>query len=192
MISKRGNDIGEDEVMALLHKGNEKALALIFREHHVAVFYFALQYVKDRMVAEDIVAEGFIKLWQKRRDFDNMSFVRSFLFTVVKNGCLNHLKRKQRHATCHKEIKYLSPEYEELFPEQKMIKSELLQDIWRNIEQLPPVRRRIFKMIYFEGLETFEIARILQISADTVRVQKAKALHTLRAIVNPHYNKSNE
>jgi RNA polymerase sigma-19 factor, ECF subfamily len=183
MIYNPGNNKEKNEIITLLHKGNEKALAIIFKHYHAALFYFAMQFLKDSLAAEDIVAESFIKIWQKRNDFDSLAAIKSFLYTTVKNASIDEIRQFNRHNACHEEIKYISKESEELFNDEKMIKAELLQKIRQDIEQLPPVRRKIFKMIYLEGLNTFEIARVLQISMDTVRVQKARALHTLRAII---------
>lgn len=183
MIYKKENSIGEDVVIALMNKGNEKALEMIFKKYHLALFYFARQYLDNSQAAEDIVAETFITLWRKRNDFNCLPAIKSFLYTAVKNACLNQLKQERRHAASHKEIEYLSGRQEEYFADHRLIKAELLHKIWQDIEQLPPVRRRIFKMLYLEGLNSFEVARTLQISVDTVRVQKARALHTLRTLI---------
>ncbi|MEI9809105.1 MAG: sigma-70 family RNA polymerase sigma factor [Bacteroidota bacterium] len=171
------NSIDESELIFLLHKNNEKALAIIFKNYHIGLIYFATQYLKDSLAAEDVVAESFVKIWQRREDFESLPAIKSFLYITVKNACLNQLRQSSRYAACHEEIKYLAEKAEELFSEQKMIKAELLNKLWQDIEQLPPVRRRIFKMIYVDGLNTFEIASALKISVDTVRVQKARAIH---------------
>ena len=57
------------------------------------------------------------------------------------------------------------------------------QDPIPKVENLPPIRRKIFKMIYLEDLSIFEIATKLNITVDTVRVQKARALHGLRTAI---------
>lgn len=181
MTYKPNNSLGEDVIIVLLREGNENAIKIIFDKYHASVFFFATQLVKDSFIAEDIVAESFIKLWQRKTDFRHLPAVKSFLYVTVKNACLNHLKQFNRHSACHEEIKYLSDTSEDLYADQKLLKAEMLQEIWKDIEELPPVRRKIFKMIYMDGLNTFEIARELRISVDTVRVQKARALHTIRA-----------
>jgi len=179
------NNIGEDEVIALLHKDNEKGLSVIFNKYHPGLLYFASQFLPYSQAAEDIVAESFIKIWQRRDHFKSLPAIKSFLYVTVKNACLNQLKQTSRYAACHEEIKYLAEKSEELFTTNKMIKAELLNKIWQDIELLPPVRRKIFKMIYMEGLNTFEIASALNISVDTVRVQKARALQALRNNFKP-------
>src|SRR5258706_10147287 len=141
MINNPENSNGEHEILTLLHRNHEKALEMIFRKYHVALFYFDMQYLKNLQEVEDIVAESFFKFWEKRNDFDSLAAIKSFLYTVVKNACLNQLKQDKRHAACHLEIGYLSQKTEELLADQKMIKAKLLHRIWEDIEQLPPERR---------------------------------------------------
>jgi len=82
----------------------------------------------------------------------------------------------------NEELFYLA-ENSEAFIQSRMAKAEVLQAILYEVETLPPVRRQIFKMIYLDDLSTNEIAQQLNITADTVRVQKARALNSLRTQV---------
>jgi len=180
-ISKHNFD--ESEIIRGLHNGDENVLKLLFAKFHVGLLYFSTQYLTNALTAEDIVAESFLKVWQRKKDFHSLPAIKSFLYVTVKNACLNHLKQINRYNACHEEIKYLAEKTEELFSDQRIIKAELLTRIWENVEQLPPIRQKIFKMLFVEGLNTFEVARILRISVDTVRVQKARALNALRKVV---------
>jgi RNA polymerase sigma-70 factor (family 1) len=195
MIYKLDDPNGEQEVLALLHKDHEKGLKIIFKKYHLPLFYFAMQYLDNSQVAEDKVAESFIKLWDRRMVFTSLLSVKSFLYTSVKNACIDEIRMFNRHSICHKEIEYLSEKTilpgDEL-DDLKMIKSELLGKLKADIEKLPAARRRIFKMLFLDGLNTYEVARALKISVDTVRVQKARAMHALRSVFNSDHNKSNE
>ncbi|HEX2628794.1 MAG TPA: sigma factor-like helix-turn-helix DNA-binding protein, partial [Chitinophagaceae bacterium] len=91
-------------------------------------------------------------------------------------------KHNQRKQASHQEIQYLEQDSED-YIQSRIIKAELLQKIMFEVEALPPIRRKIFKMIYLEDLSIFEIATRLNISVDTVRVQKARALHFIRSTV---------
>lgn len=182
MTSETENNTAEKEILSRFYMGDENALAIIFNRLHKGLFYFAIRLVKLPQVAEDIVAESFIKLWSKRNDFDRLAAIKSFLFIVVKNSCLNEIKSYVRHQHSHEEIKYLLPGSENIFSEHLVAKAELLHRIVMDIEQLPPARRKIFKMIYLQGFSTVEVAKKLNITVNTVRVQKAKGLHTLRGL----------
>lgn len=154
----------------------------IFKLYNKSLFYFARQLVDNDGQAEDIVADAFIKLWQKNNDFDSLSAIRSFMYVTVRNGCCNYLKHVKRKTASHEEILHLTKD-EEDYIESKMVKANLLEIILEEVESLPPIRRKIFKMIYLEDLSIFEIATKLGITVDTVRVQKARALHGLRTAI---------
>ena len=97
MTYKRENSIGEDGVIALLREDNEKGLSVIFKKYHAGLLYFASQYLPYSQAAEDIVAESFIKIWQRRADFNSLPAIKSFLYITVKNACLNQLKQTNHH-----------------------------------------------------------------------------------------------
>lgn len=178
ILFQENNAAGQDTLIAL-QNGDEHALALIFKQYYTGLLYFAQQYIRDHQAAEDIVTESFIAVWRKRADFHRMHSLKSFLYKTVRNACIDQIRQDTRHAHLHKEIEYLAERSEE-FMNPQIIKSELLQKLFNDIEQLPPMRREIFKMIYVEGLSTLETAAALRISVDTVRVQKARAIHALR------------
>ena len=129
MIYNERNSIGEDEIIRLLHEDNEKALEIIFKRHHAALFYFATHLINNSQAAEDIVAISFIKVWQKRKDFDSLTAIRSFQYITIRNACFNELKQSHRHSDCQEEIGYLSEKSEEIFTDQNIVRAELLRKI---------------------------------------------------------------
>jgi RNA polymerase sigma-70 factor (ECF subfamily) len=172
----------EKDIIQRLKVSDEKAMAPIFKLFHKSLCYFATQLVNKEEDAEDIVAGSFLKLWQRHQDFDSLLKIRNFLYIVTRHSCYDHLKHLKRKTASHEEMIRLM-EREEDYIESKMIKAELLQTILLEVETLPPIRRKIFKMIYVEDLSVFEIANQLKISVDTVRVQKARALHLIRSLI---------
>jgi RNA polymerase sigma-70 factor (ECF subfamily) len=130
-------------------------------------------------VAEEIVQEVFIKLWERREELEFNSSVKSYLFRAVHNTSLNylrHLKVREEHRQYAEERhQLLSMEYSDGLEEK-----ELENRIWDAIGRLPEQCARIFQMSRFEGLKYREIADKLGISPKTVEVQMGKALRRLR------------
>lgn len=157
-------------------------MAPIFKLYHKSLCYFARQLVNNDGQADDIVADAFIKVWQKKDDFENLVSIKAFMYVTIRNSCCNYLKHIRRRTASHEEILRMA-EKDEDYIESKMIKADLLQVVLQEVENLPPVRRKIFKMIYLEDLSIFEIAKKLNITVDTVRVQKARALHGIRSVI---------
>jgi RNA polymerase sigma-70 factor (family 1) len=172
----------ERDIIVRLKNGDQKAMAPIFKLYHKSLCYFARQLVDNDGQAEDIVADAFIKLWQKNTDFENLASIRAFMYVTIRNSCCNYLKHIHRRTASHQKILHLAEKNED-FIESKMVKADLMQVILLEVENLPPIRRKIFKMIYLDDLSIFEIATKLNITVDTVRVQKARALHGLRTAI---------
>lgn len=172
----------ESDIILRLKKGDPRVMAPLFKMYHKSFYYFARQLVQNDEQAEDIVADAFVTLWEKRTDFEALASIRAYMFTIIKHKCLNYLKHIQRKNASLKEILHLA-EKDENVVESKMIKANLLQIILQEVESLPPIRRKIFKMIYLEDLSVFEISQKLNISTDTVRVQKARALNGLKTMI---------
>lgn len=170
----------EKDIILLLHRSDRKGLAFIFNQHHIALFYFAMQFTGDALVSQDIVEACFVKLWDKRNDFHDLPAVKSFLYSEIKEVCVH----RPRLNGVFDDSQQFSVAESDNISDCILIKAELLQRIWQDIEGLPPLRRKIVKMTCFEGLNAFEIASSLNISVDTVRVQKAKAMHTIRMLMS--------
>lgn len=172
----------EKEIIALLKEGDERAMKPIFNSLNKGLCSYANKIVHNKEEAEDIVAKAFIKLWEKRTGFEAFSSIRSFMYVVIKNDSINYLRHIKCRNSSHEEILHLYKK-DENYIENNIIKAELLRIIFKEAESLPPDRRRIFKMIFLYDLDIFEIARKLNITADTVRVQKARSIKRLREIL---------
>jgi RNA polymerase sigma-70 factor (family 1) len=172
----------ELDIIARLKRGDEKAMAPIFRLFHKSLCWFARKLVNSEEQAEDIVADTFLKLWQKRNDFDSLAAIRGFMYVAIRNASYDYLKHVQRKTASHIEILHMADKDEE-YIEAQMIKADLLQSIMHEIGCLPPIRRKIFELIYLKDFTIFEIATQLNITVDTVRVQKARAIQNLRSAI---------
>ena len=168
--------------MACLKDGDGKAIVLIFNLYRKSFYYMARQIVKNKEQAEDIVSECFIKLWKKRDEFNSIDSVRAFMYVTIKNAGIDHIRHLQTRLISHQQI-FQQAKQDVNHIEGKMIEIELLQFVLQEVETLPPMQKKIFKLIFIEELTMLEIARMLNISVETVRVQKKKALCGLRTII---------
>jgi RNA polymerase sigma-70 factor (family 1) len=170
------NDI---DLLEGFRNGNETAIRKLYVLYYRPLCYFNQKLINFSQEAEDISTETFLKLLQKRNDFDSLSDIKSFLFTASKNACLDFLRKEKRHNKSHQEISLLSP-LEELFGEQEMITAKVLQAIYAEIENLPNQCQQVFKSVFIEGKSTAMIAEEMGISPQTVLNQKTKALQKIR------------
>lgn len=157
----------------------------LFKSQYARLVYYAAQIIDNKEAAEDIVQNVFMMLWAGGKVFPNDKACKSFLYTSVRNACLNWM----RHARV--EEKYLQEqEAEPLDSVQALnaiIKAEVVGEIFKALEGLPEGCRKIFKMSYLRELKNQEIADKLNISVNTVKTQKARALQLLRIKLKDHF-----
>jgi RNA polymerase sigma-70 factor (ECF subfamily) len=162
-----------------IKSGDERAFELLFKAQYPILCGYARKYLNDTDQAEEIVQEMFFSFWQKKEKLEINISLEAYLFRSVRNSCLNYLKhlkiREQYKLANHHEIKQKEKEVHD-----SVIALELQEKIENVIGQLPPERRKIFKMSRYEELKYKEIAEKLSISIKTVEAQMGKALKFLR------------
>lgn len=172
----------DTELFNAFHEGKADAVESIYQLYYKPLCFFAERFTEDREAAQDVATDSFIKMLDKRTEFQNLSNLRSFLYLVTKNACLNQLKANKRHEAAHKQLKFLTNEGEEAVDrvKEELVRLEVVQSIHAEIELLPGRCKEIFKLLFIEELGTDEIAQRLDISPQTVRTQKARALQLIK------------
>jgi len=162
-----------------LRRGNQQSLKWFYDRYNKPLIYFACELIDDRKQAEDTVIETFSALWQKRNSFESHQAVRSFLYLSVKNACINHLHHlKVRSAYQKKVLETVLPD--ENLVENKVIFSELMQFIYKEVENLPDGYREVIQLLFIEGMDHQKVAESLDISAGNLRVRKLRAIGLLK------------
>lgn len=154
----------------------------LFNDNYARLCHFAMQYLEDHAATKDVVQEVFINYWNME-DKPNPDVITVFLYSAVKNACLNKLRRqKLEHGYLNKQD--VDPS-EDAIALNSMIRSEVLSELHKIITTLPDNCQRIFRMGYLEGLKNPQIAEELGISVNTVKTQKQRALKIIKSRVNP-------
>lgn len=170
----------EKSIIAEFQLGSEKGLNRVFRLYNRPLLYFALQFVKKQEIAEEVVADVFIKIWQRRNDFEDVNKIKAFLYIAVKNGCLNYL----RSSYAQREMKPID-EWQDLQCQdsdvlRKIVKTELIKSIYDEMYSLPEKQREVFLLSFIEDLEVEDISKRLGMSVSAVYANKSRALASLR------------
>ena len=168
------------EIIHDFRNGDPQAFSSFFHLHYRPLCYFAAQLLNSQQDGEDIVKDTFVKLWQKHTDFDTPQNIKAFLYITTRNACLNFLRHLQVKESSRKELMYIEENKGDELVLNQMIRAELMQEIYSEIEKLPERRRDVFKMAYLDGLKNEEIAHQMNISIHTVKEHKGKALYSLR------------
>ena len=167
-----------------IRRGDRKAFREVFDNYFHALSAFGYKYVPDPPVVEDMVQESFISFWEKRDDFEHISAVKSFLYTSVRNKCLNHVKH-QAVRKKHEPALVYELESEQNFS-QHVIEEETFNLLLAEIKLLPESAMEIM-ILALNGLKNQEIADELNISINTVKTQKKIAYSKLKQKLEPRF-----
>jgi RNA polymerase sigma-70 factor, ECF subfamily len=171
--------INEKDLIVRLKNGDQTAFELLFHFYYPGLVMYAIQFTTDRMEAEEIVQDFFVRFWQRHQQIIPSDSLKSYLFLSVKNGSLNFLKHKKIEEKYIRSMTELSGNHLVYDPD-LYIASELQEKIKNAIDLLPEKCREIFIMSRMRGLKNEEIATELNLSKRTVETQISKALKVLR------------
>ncbi|WP_158651243.1 RNA polymerase sigma factor [Pseudotamlana carrageenivorans] len=160
----------------LLKAGDKAAFKVIFEAYYKRLYAFALNYVKNTYAAEDIVTQVLLKLWQKRQKIDTIKNLKSYLYTMVKNAAIDFNKKERKMIR-------LDVKKHDTIPlkNQFIIEEETHAILFQALERLPEKCRKVFEMSCIDGVKYKDIAEELQISINTVKSQRARAVDLLKA-----------
>lgn len=172
------------DLLVLLRKGDMLAFDTIYERYCKRLYGFVLRYIKQEADAEEIVQEVFIKIWEARSRIDVYSSFESFIFTIAYNTTISLLRKRVN------EKKYL----EHLGSLQQLSNgNEIIDEIQFNqlnekiqslLNELTPRQKEIFLLSREEGLTHDEIAKKLNISANTVKNHMVTALSFLKSNID--------
>ena len=168
----------ENELILLLKQSNQEAFTTLYKKYWKQVYNFSRLYLTSQSVAEEVVQEVFIKVWESRdfmREGDNF---KGLLFIITRNLIFN-MHRKNLNEDFYK-MTVLSAMENSYDIEEEIDAKNLGEYIDLLIADLPPRRREIFNLSRKENKSYKEISQLLGVSEKTVENQIGEALKFLR------------
>lgn len=175
----------EHKIIYLLSQGENTAYKYIYDNYYNLLCTIANEYLHDDFLAENIVDDLILNMWEKRKELTITTSLRSYLIRSVRNRCINYLNQ----VRAKKEIAFsgTAPSDEMKirsfhtldYPSAILLMNELEDMINRAIENLPKETRVVFKMSRFEDKDYDQIAHETGISVNTVKYHIKKALAQL-------------
>jgi RNA polymerase sigma-70 factor (ECF subfamily) len=178
--------IAEQDVITKIRTGDIDSFEIIYLDLHPKLYAFCRKYVDDIELAKDIVQDVFFGFWEKRLLLQVNTSVSAYLFQMLHNKCLNHL-RNEKIKTRYKnsvELKFKESElnyFDELQESHVSIYFKDIEDIFKkSIDSLPESCKKIFLLSRIEGIDNKSIAASLNLSIRTVEHQNYRALKILK------------
>ena len=158
----------------------------LFKAYFEALCRYALNFVYDNDTSKEIVQDVFINLWNKRETLDSSKPVKSYLYTSVRNRCLNHIRDNKKFRSNILDVEIADIDL--AFEHDDFEENDLQNKIDSTLDLLPTKCRQIFELSRFEELKYKEISEKLDISIKTVEAQMSKALKIFRENLKDYIN----
>jgi RNA polymerase sigma-70 factor, ECF subfamily len=174
------------EVFNKIANNDIQAYELIFKENYKFLCSYAYGLTKERHIAEEIVEDFFVSLWNSRHKINITTSVRSYFIGSIHNRCLNYLQREKPKFVSSQDISRLIDKEETIgdrliaLEVPSLLVDELEQALEQAIEKLPPECKETFLLSRYSNLSYEEIAEKQKVSLNTVKTQIKIALSKLR------------
>ena len=177
--------ISEEKLFKRIKKGDINQFEVLFKEYYERLCQFAVKYVKSVEQSEEVVQDTFYNIWKNRNTLNIKTSIKAYLFTAVRNNCLQVIRTKTLDV---KYENYYKTHFtnESVSPSDVLNAKELSSVINKAFNSLPDRCREIFKMSRDEGLKYHEIAAKLSISIKTVEANMGKALKHFRSYLKDY------
>ncbi len=172
-------------------EGNRAAFEQLVKTHDQAVLRLVLRITGSRNEAQDISQEAFLRIYKKLDGFRLDSSFSTWIYRIVTNVCLDHLRRKQRRREGSAVVVNAKGEEQDLLyqvsderpahnPEQQLSRREMGANIVSALQKLTPRERTVFELRHLHGLRLQTIGEILHTSQASIKNTSFRATHKLR------------
>jgi RNA polymerase sigma-70 factor, ECF subfamily len=176
----------EKDLFEKIQKGDNKAFGLLFQSNYSQLCVFANDFLHKTEIAEEIVQDVFLKLWNTRSEIFIKSSLRSYLYKMVQNHSLNYIRDHSTQKTIKEEMLDDIDVYDNQLNREiadtaldEILSDEVERELTLALSQLPEQCRDIFILCRFDGLTYSEIAQKYNISVSTVKTQMGRAMEKL-------------
>mgnify|MGYP003665653149 FL=1 len=168
-----------------LKKGNENAYVYLVEHYHNRLCVYANSLIRDDLMAEDIVQNVFVQVWEKRHKLKHDFSLENYLYKSVHNKFIDQYRKGK--AVMALERKYIEASELAVDEKDEIQEQKILGILFDAIHELPPKCKQIFLLSKKEGLTNMEISEYLNVSKKTVEGQITKAFGILREKLGRKY-----
>lgn len=139
--------------------GDDNGLIEIIDEYHEGMSLYLNSIVNNMCLADDIVQETFVKLAIKKPPFRGKCSFKTWLFTIARNCAVDHLRKDQKISDLSLDEHLVISDVTDT--EKEYFKEEQKKELYRAMKRLNPEYYQVLYLMYFEDLDTSDIARIM-------------------------------
>ena len=144
------------------------------------LFRLALRITQNRFEAEDVVQETMLKVWKGRSEWDKIDNIEAYCLTVCRNLSLDKMRHMDNQVQNIEQESEPADQSYSANPEEQAVQHDRLQLVRQLISQLPEKQRSCMQLRDVEGKSYRDIANIIGISEEQVKVNIFRARQTIR------------
>ena len=169
--------VSDAQIIALLQAGKRQGMNALFDRYYKPLVVFADDLHHDLPEAEDTVLEQFVKLWEKELyEHIHPNALSTFLFTIVKNACMNQIAKKGL-PTEQLDLPHYAIAQEESY----LLDETIIETILAAVRKLPEKTQQVVQSVMCQGLSYQETADELEVSINTVKTLLKAGMRELRS-----------
>ena len=171
------------EIQLRLAQGDETAFKALYDHYSSRLFQFAYAIIHSRELAEEIVADVFLQVWNKRVRIGSLDNLNWYLHITTRNISYTYYRKNTRRKNFNFDEAVISYYQVHATPEEILIGQEVLQVINQAINDLPSKCKLIFRLVKEENLKYREVAELLHLTPKTVENQMGIAVKKIHEAI---------
>lgn len=175
-------ELNDMELIVLLGRGDKSAFTEIYNRYISQLYTLAYRYIKDEDVAKDILQQVFEKLWMIRGGISPTLQIKSYLYAMTRNAVMNYIRNNRTALQHNYVIAQRRGDIEEDIYEKAEAQGRV-DELMDAIGKLPEQQRKV-ALYRCEGLSNVEIAKLMNLSLNTVNSHYMQCLKNLKRILN--------
>ena len=163
-----------------IKNGDRSVFQLVFNQYHEKLYFFIFSKTRSAFLAEEAVQITFIKLWNYRESLNEAFTISTQIYRIASTTLIDLLRQQNNSEVFIKELEQQNTGSSSNNIIERLDTGEIHTVLTQTLENMPPVRKKVFEMSRLDGLSHNEIAAILLISKKTVEGHITKALKQLK------------
>lgn len=145
------------------------------------LYSFVLKQLKNRSLAQDIVQDTFLRLWDNRNQLNSFGNLQAFIFTIAKHQVIDYFRKQVNELQFEDFMEYCENQESDVSPEDLLLYDEFLQQLKKSKNILSQREREIYELSREKHIPVKQIAEQLELSEQTVKNYLTSALKILRS-----------
>lgn len=187
----------DTELMLKVRRGNRAAFEALVAKFQRPVINTIFRSVGDFTEAEDLAQNVFVQVWKVRARYKPTAKFSTWLFTIVRNTCLNEVRRRARHpadsldkpvtdASDGSESPWQIPDHQAKPPSEEALAAELRKRVDAALAALPEAQRTAMLLLRHQNMPYEEIAKVMRCSLSATKSVIHRAREMLRDQLKPY------